>query len=317
MLHAREAGRPPPLAAALLMLVWANLHASYILGLFIASIFALEALIAASDRRAVLIGWGRFGTIALVAAMLTPHGPAGLLYPLMVSRMTTLDLITEWEATDLTRHLTISLPLALVLVVLFWRRVRVPPLRLLMLGLFLYMAMAHVRHHQVLAITGSLLLAAPLGRSFGAQALARPVPRLGLALLAAFVAMAGWRLQQPDRRPESTLHPATAIAALPADLRRQPVLNEYGMGGSLILAGIKPYIDGRADVYGDDFMRADSRINRGDIAALNREAEKWGITWTIFSPQTPIVARLDADPGWQRRYADRWAVVHVRKPPAA
>ena len=43
------------------MLVWANLHASYIFGLALVGLFALEALIAEPDRRRVIVGWGGFG----------------------------------------------------------------------------------------------------------------------------------------------------------------------------------------------------------------------------------------------------------------
>lgn len=316
ILHAREAGRAPPLAAALLMLVWANLHGSFIIGLVIAGVFGLEALLAATDRRAALVGWGRFGVVALIAALLTPHGLDGLIYPLMVSRMTTLDLITEWETTDFARHLTFSLPFLLALFVLLWRGVRVPPLRLLLLCTFIYLAMAHVRHHQLVAIAGSLLLAAPLGQAFGRQPVATPPPRLAMLLMLGLVTTLVARIALPGPRPDSGQNPGAAIAALPADLRRSPVINEYGFGGSLILAGIAPYIDGRADLYGDGFMRSYRRIHDGDLAALHQAASRWGVTWTIFSPQTPIVARLDADPGWERRYADRWAVIHVRKQPA-
>ena len=48
-----DQGRPPPLWLALPMLVWANLHGSFILGFAIAGAIALDALIAARwNRRA-------------------------------------------------------------------------------------------------------------------------------------------------------------------------------------------------------------------------------------------------------------------------
>jgi hypothetical protein len=125
----------------------------------------------------------------------------------------------------------------------------------------------------------------------------------------------------PDQRASRLAAAAVALGLFIIVCIAREVFNDGDTGwhlatGRLILdSRAIPTVNGRADVYGDDFMRADSRINGGDIAALNREAEKWGITWTIFSPQTPIVARLDADPGWKRLHTDRWAVVHVRKPP--
>jgi hypothetical protein len=313
LLHAREADRPPPLATALLMLVWANLHGSFIIGLVIAGVFGLEALVTASNRRSVLIGWGIFGAASLGAALLTPHGINGLTFPLMVNRMATLGLITEWQTTDFRQQPWYALPFLVTLFVLLWRGVRVPPLRLLLLCLLVYMAMAHIRHQQVLAIVGSLLLAAPLGLAFGARVIATPSRRLAPALLLGLGVAVLARIVLAGSGPAARPNASAALAAVPPALRQQPVINEYGYGGWLIFAGIAPYIDGRADMYGDDFMRSYRRISDGDIAALNRAAAKYGARWTIFKPTTPIVARLDADPGWQRQYSDRWAVVHVRK----
>ena len=34
-----------------------------------------------------------------------------------------------------------------------------------------------------------------------------------------------------------------------------PVLNDYGFGGYLIFEGIPPFIDGRAELYGDEFIK--------------------------------------------------------------
>ena len=37
------------------------------------------------------------------------------------------------------------------------------------------------------------------------------------------------------------------------------------------------------------------------------------VSWTILSPDKPLVALLDRTPGWRRLYADNTAVVHVRE----
>src|SRR5438309_6998614 len=50
MLRARERDRAPPLVAALLMVLWANLHGGFVFGLGIAGAFGLEALAASADR---------------------------------------------------------------------------------------------------------------------------------------------------------------------------------------------------------------------------------------------------------------------------
>ncbi len=313
LLREREANRPPPLRYVLVMLLWANLHGSFIFGLLLAGLFALEALISGPDRRAVIIGWGRFGLLALLAGVLPPLGFDGLLHPITITSMNTLGFISEWQPTQFPRHATFGLALLFVFSVLLARGVKVPPVRVLLLGVLLYLAFIHIRHQPILALVGGLALAEPLGRSFMRRDTAAPAPWLGKALAALLLLSLVARLALPSDRPPSGNHPAAAIAWVPETLRRQPVLNEYSFGGSLIFAGIKPFVDGRADMYGDRFMQPFSRIADGDKVEFDRAVQRWKITWTILMPKSPIVARLDADPRWRRAYEDRWAVIHVRR----
>jgi hypothetical protein len=65
MLRAREQDRAPPLAAALLMALWANLHGGFVFGLAIAGAFGLEALIVSADKPRVLRQWLVFGLLCV------------------------------------------------------------------------------------------------------------------------------------------------------------------------------------------------------------------------------------------------------------
>ena len=315
LLRARAAHRAPPIAAVLLMMLWANAHASAIFGIALAGVFALEALIAEPDRQRALTGWALFGVASLAAALLTPHGVRGLLYPFQVSGMTALPMIVEWRRTTFSQDwlfMGIAAATALLLLV---RRAPVPPVRvLLMLGV-VYLAMTHVRHQPLVAILGALILADPLARAMAAPH--RPA-RNGVGAVAAVFAIglaliATARLSIVIPRQDSASNPVTAIARLPAALRERPVLNSYGFGGPLIFAGIRPFIDGRGDMYGDAFMIEHGRIVGGDPAALERAVRRWDIGWTMLEPGTKLIDMLDRSPGWRRVYADRWAVVHVRR----
>ena len=321
LLRAREAGRTPPLATALLMLVWANLHGSFLFGLLLVLPFALEALIAVSRRGLAIFAWGRFFILCLLAALATPHGVEGLLFPFQVSAMTSLPLIMEWRPTVIAENPGFELVLIGTLAFALYKGVRVPPVRLLLLALLLHMAFAHVRHQALLGIVGSLLLLEPLARAAGLEArekVAKMLPRLAVAWLVGLVVLV-WAVRLPFDLPpgDSGSNPRTAIARLPASLRTAPVLNGYGFGGPLILAGIRPYIDGRADLYGDAHMFAHQRMIDGDKAAFDQAVRRWGIGWTILPPASRLAARLDREPGWRRIYADRWAVVHVAVAPTA
>jgi hypothetical protein len=102
------------------------------------------------------------------------------------------------------------------------------------------------------------------------------------------------------------------LAQLPADFRRAAVFNSYSFGGPLVQVGIAPFIDGRSDMYGDDFTIAHARMIDGDIGAFRSAQRRWNLRWTLLQTGTPLIAKLDREPGWRRLYVDRWAVIHVR-----
>jgi hypothetical protein len=311
MLRAREKERAPPLPWALLMILWANLHGSFVMGLVLTGAFALEALLHAEDRRRVFLQWGAFGIASALCALLTPHGIHGFLFPLQVSAMKSLPLIYEWRRTDPAQDWFFVTALCAMLLLLLIRRPRVSPVRLVLLGGLVYLSIAHLRHQAVIAIIAPLLLARPLGREEAAQRL--PFRTAAAAFGIGMLLLAAVRLPVPFVRKDSESQPIAAIRSLPAELRSQRVLNTYSFGGPLIIAGIEPFIDGRADMYGDDFKFEHQRIVDGDPEAFARAARQWGVRWTILAPDEELVALLDRSPGWRRIYADRWAVVHLRQ----
>jgi hypothetical protein len=108
------------------------------------------------------------------------------------------------------------------------------------------------------------------------------------------------------------------LAELPASLRSQPVLNEYSFGAHLIGEGIRPFIDGRTDLYGDAFLERNSAINALQGNALPETLAEFHVAWTVFPPHSLITLWLDSQPGWRhpgwrRLGSDTIAVVHVRQ----
>ena len=190
---------------------------------------------------------------------------------------------------------------------------RVPPVRLLLLLAMFYMSLQHVRHQLVLAVLAPLILAAPVGQALGhAREAVRPARALLAGFAVAAVLLLGLRVALPVQRVDGPTSPVTALAHVPAELAAQPVLNGYGLGGYLIAKGVRPYIDGRADMYGDAFTEAYFQAVEPDPARLKALLEKQRIAWTIFGPEEGSVKLLDADPQWKRLYADRYAIVHQR-----
>src|SRR5258707_7117231 len=97
------------------------------------------------------------------------------------------------------------------------------------------------------------------------------IARAGVALLGVA------RLIMPLQPPDNEANPWKLIALVPPGLRSQPVLNGYSMGGPLILSGIRPYVDGRGHMYGDDLVVGYARIAHGDAGLFADAVRRWNI----------------------------------------
>jgi hypothetical protein len=314
LMQAREQCRPPSLWLALLLALWANLHSSFIVGLIVAAAFALEAALDFKTwTRRSLVGWAAFLALSVVATLATPHGIEGLAFPLKVLNMKTLPVITEWQGPDFMKVTSLEIAILGGLFFAFWKGAKLTAVRAAILLGLAHMSLQHVRQEVLLGVVGPLILAEPLGRALGRT---DPAPlgwrappvqaALGAALLAAILLA---RLLAPMTRVDGPTAPVTALARTPAALRATPVLNDYNFGGYLIFEGVRPYIDGRADMYGDLFVADDDAIQRGAQPAIARAIARYHIRWAILRPDRPLVGSLEHMPGWKRLYADKYAVV--------
>ena len=77
-----------------------------------------------------------------------------------------------------------------------------------------------------------------------------------------------------------------------------PVFNDINFGDYLIDAGIAPFIDGRVDMHGHEFVRRYANV--GEFPAL---AAQFGFTWAVLSPGNPHVPLLMTD--WMAAGANR------------
>ncbi len=315
---AREADRAPPLRLAALMALWANLHGGFAFGLALIAPFALEALLAAAPeaRLATIRDWGLFAVASVTAAALTPFGVDGLMFPVRLIGLSHLGEIGEWRPENFAHPGPMELALLALVAFALIRPTRLPWLRVVLLIGLVHLALQHGRHQTLLAMLAPMLLAPAIRPALGEKAPRTLTPATSAVVLAAAavaLVLAGARLALPIVRHDSATSPIAALAAVPPALRAEPVLNGYGFGGYLIGAGVRPFIDGRADMYGDAFLDLYGRIAAGDPTALDDALTRWRVAWTIFPPSEPIVAVIDREPGWRRLSADKFAVVHVRE----
>jgi hypothetical protein len=334
VVRARDADRVPPLWLLPLMVLWANLHAGFIVGLGFAALLAAEATLAApsSERLSVMRRWCTFIALAAASALISPNGLDQYLLTVRLLGMGyATSVISEWHGADFSTFQPVFVWIALAILGGFMSGLRLPWPRLAMLLLLLYEALGHVRHMDLLAFIAPLLVAAPLatrpgsgitqaGRVDGADP-GRRRPRGFAALATVFVAVAvgfAATVRAFDRhglRPPGAVAPVAALEAVRAAGLTGNVLNSLRFGGYLAFIGIPPFIDGRADLFGDSFIQNFHQAITGETDGLPKLLDDRRIAWAILEPQTPAIAVLAHLPAWERIHADRYAVVFRRKQP--
>ena len=330
LIAARDEECGPPWAVLPVMVLWVNLHGSFMFGLALAGFLAAEAVLrpaAGQCRLAEARRWGLFIAVAVIASLCNPNGVWALLQPLRLIAMPALQTgFVEWAPADLAKFPALEAWLLGAVAFGFTLRVGLPWTRLLLLlGLF-YMALAHVRHADLLGLVAPLAVAAafspalarllrpaagsPISRAAAALACPARLPACAL-VLALGLAAAMPSLLHPPARPGDAATPQVALDAAQRLGLTGPVFNGEAYGGYLIFSGVPVFIDGRIEMYGNDFLAAYIAAEQGDTAALTALLDRYHIAWTLLPTQSPAIAGLDHLPGWRRAYTDDQAVIHV------
>lgn len=330
-----ESRRAPSWWLVLAMLAWANLHASFTLGVGFAGALATDAFFqetTADGRMRVIKQWGALLMACGLALLVNPQGIGVFGFAAGVMSMkATLEVIGEWQSANFHVFHFFLVWLGALLALSFTGRLRLSAIRaLFMLGV-IYLALKHQRYHALLGLTSPFILALPIAQAFATRrggaatqassldrwfaARSRPAHIGGLLCMVAcavLYATIGHRLVRSE--PSELTTPVAALAAAQSPGTRGHVFNSYAFGGYLIFRNVPVFIDGRADLYGDAFVE-----HAADAAALKKPRAletllaKYDIEWTLLAPQSPSVELLDHLPEWRRLYADSIAVVHVRQ----
>jgi len=305
-----------------LIALWANLHGGFVLGIALMAPLALDAALnaPAQARLALLARWAAFGVLALLASCVTPYGWDSLLASRKILSLgAALATITEWRPADFSSIGALELTLLAGFGLALLRGVTLPPIRILLLLGLIHMALNHDRNLEVLALLAPLILAAPLAHRIGVASppeQAKPsgalVAGLALLLVAGTVAFASLHRFQPHAGHS----PEAAVAEL-KKLGLQRVFNDYDFGGYLIANGVAPFIDGRTELYGEQFVVAQNNAVRlKPPEQLFRLLDDYTIEATLLRTEDAATKLLDHVDGWRKVYADDIATIHLRDPAA-
>jgi hypothetical protein len=108
--------------------------------------------------------------------------------------------------------------------------------------------------------------------------------------------------------------PADAVGWMDANDPGERMFNRYEWGG--YIGEHRPehpiFMDGRADVYGDDLLKMYVSVI-GLQVDPQTIMDRYRIDYAILPPDWPLAAWFDKAPGWRRAYADGTAVIWVRR----
>ncbi|HUM71962.1 MAG TPA: hypothetical protein PLK31_24300, partial [Chloroflexota bacterium] len=264
------------------MLLWANFHSGYLLGVVLLGTYvggeAAQQWWQKTDDRT--LPWPAIRRLFVVTvlcflvAIFNPSGPELWIYPFFTLGSSAMQAyIQEWHSPDF--HLSFFWPFAAMLAlgvlsfVFSQRRVTATDL-LLFLGTGAA-GLLSARHIPLFAIVAAPILARHLLSALADTAVyptlsgeaKEPKPTRLMSALNLFVLLVtvvgalAWTANQVAGNDTAVAaqYPVAAVDFLEANgLAQERGYNSYNWGGYLIWRGLPVFVDGRADVYGDDFL---------------------------------------------------------------
>ena len=333
-----------------MMILWANLHAGYTLGLMamglvIAGEIADHLLFNNTEFR---LDWFQIRKLILIsiacgfAALLTPHGFGTWKIAFSTIGMQVNDIISEWTSPDF--HQASMIPFLISLLVLLfvfgYRKKQIKASSLFTAVWFTYFSLTSRRHIAGYAITVMPILGRNLWPILKEWLISikkflndyapqwfkpRSLPKkskenkwINLILISILGFLAAGKviyaahpvLMQQIYLP--TVYPIEAIEMIKEKQYEGHIFNDYNIGGFLTweTPDIPVYVDARADLYGDDFLLEWLEITNGN-QPWEPVVEKWNIGFVLIDPDRRLAQTLHDSDQWHIEYQSNQAVLYI------
>lgn len=339
-LYLLERGGRWPWLLVPLTAIWANLHGGVLFGLVLQTIFLAGYFLDNFQRnipRWLKDCWTESSTALLVlfacvvAACINPFGYQIFLFPFKVAAPVFTQSISEWKAPDF-QELWFAKPWIIgIVLMMLWSGKKFPWRWNLLVLFLLWQTLGHVRN---LSIAALLLIpcfamffrdlascinlptrkAAVERVELTLSAWSGPLLTVVLAiLLFGLIAanFAGARNLADRRFPPAKENLEAVVNFLDKGYPPGNLLNDYEWGDYLIYAMKSPpkvFIDGRADMYGEEVFS-----DHGKILGMDKEVdkllEKYSIGWALLLRDNLLGRYLLDCRGWRSIYTDEHIVV--------
>lgn len=315
--------------------MWANVHGGFLVAFVVLGCHVAGTLLTPRGRP-LLVPLLLTSVVSFACILINPWGwrlPRHLI-SFFASKGPALRATTEFApaAFDDRAGAALLLFLALCAAGLFFGyRARSMPLpgTLLALSVTAVMALLSIRHVEVLVVFGALVISGgasavlrlkgdPATRALLEELRVREVRSGGGPLLALFALLAGLSLTGglPRAGFDPAQFPVGAVAALKVSgaAPEGPVFSADVWGGYLILEWpqARVYVDGRWDMYGDDFFMRYADIYLAHPGWPDRLREA-GVNLAILPRDAPLAEAMRSSVEWELLRADGPAEVFRRR----
>lgn len=327
---------------------WANLHAGWVLLFLLGGAMlvgeALDRLTARNLNGPGALSWTSLRdlsaalVVSAIALVVNPNGTDLYGYPFMTVGITALNrYVMEWFPASLDSlfgQLLLTFVIVGVIPALVFGRRNLRTADALMLVGLTAMAYQAIRF---------LLITGPVGAAIAAVVLAPIISRTRLgvrwsrvlnrlemprsgrlgavnvaltALLVVIGLLVAFVRVSPSAQAAEIARslPAGAVAWMDDNDPGDRIFNRYEWGG--YIGEHRPdepiFMDGRADVYGDELLQMYVSII-GLHSDPQETLDGYGIDHAVYPPETPLAGWFDQSTSWRRAYADETAVVWVRR----
>ena len=325
-----------------LFLVWLNLHAGFALGpaLLLAYGLGLTAETAVGhtswkEARPIVV---RVLLLIVACLALVPLNPSGVQlyrYPFETLRSAGMrSFIVEWFSPDFHQSLYQPFLLVWLLVLAALASARSRPQGRVMVPLILtaFAALDAVRHIPIFVLVATPVVAAALPVARGDRSDSTHVSKstrgeahrslqfrlwfnVAVAVLMAVFALVKWtRVVRHQDAREAELFPQKAIAFLRVNDQPGRAFVYYDWGGYAIwnlYPQYRVFVDGRADLYGDDLLRQFKtavQLKTGWRKIL----DNWRVETVVVPPSCALAQALLLDGNWKAVFNDSKAIILIR-----
>lgn len=321
-----------------IMLVWVNLHAGYILGLIIIAIYVAGSLIEllkeklqktkslnALPLNSTLMLSATLGA-SILATLVNPNGLRILLYPfLSLTSQATQQFIQEWFSPDF--HQLIWQPLAwfilAIIIAGMLRKQGISASKILLTLVFVYAALRSMRYVPLFAIVTIPILSEQIGSFFEIQPEVKKPSRqfnwlipIVMVCSVAVISICFVHVVQQQPKSEAEDFPKAAVDWIAENHPEGNIFNSYYWGGYIIwrlYPQYQVYVDGRAfDVYGDKFLYDYMDIYRAQ-SNWEEALDKQAVRLVVVDPKSGLASALRQSSGWEIVYEDQLSVLFDKK----